>query len=69
MLDPDGFPVSTAPETQDQAALAFDGTNYLVVWQDYRISSQQDDVFGARVSPAGQVLDPSGISLLRGGQS
>ena len=64
VLDPGGFPVSSEPDTQDQVALAFDGTNYVVVWQDFRSSSEHDDVYGARVSPAGEVLDPSGISLV-----
>jgi large repetitive protein len=45
--------------------VAFDGQNFLVVWQDSRGSATSDvyDIFGARVSAAGDVLDPSGIVI------
>ena len=41
--------------------VAFDGTNYLVVWTDYREGGPK--VYGARVSPGGTVLDQDGFAI------
>src|SRR5439155_1590563 len=65
--DPGGIPISTAPAAQGEPALAFDGTNYLVAWTDYRNSYAYPDLYGARVSPAGAVLDPNGIAISTAG--
>lgn len=58
ILDAAPFAVSAAAGDQFDPAVAFDGTNYLVVWQDSRDGKH---VYGARVAPAGAVLDANGI--------
>lgn len=50
-------PAQYAPE------ITFGGGNYFVVWGDGRSSYYQ--VYGSRVTPAGSVLDPSGILISR----
>ena len=56
--------ISAASGDEVAAAVAFDGTNYLVVWQDSRGSTGRD-IYGARVSPDGTVLDPGGSRSAR----
>jgi hypothetical protein len=62
VLDSAAITVSNAAGSQDVPAVAFDGTNHLVVWEDGR-NSGFTDIYGARVAPAGSVLDPSGIAI------
>ena len=61
-VEPNGIAISTAWHKQERPALAFDGTNYLVAWQDYR-SGAYYSVYFSRVSPAGDVLDPDGVRV------
>ena len=62
VLDPTGIPISSEANDQSATSVAFDGSNYLVAWQDGRSGTSQD-VYGARVSQAGAVLDPTGIPI------
>jgi hypothetical protein len=41
--------------------VAFDGTNFLVVWQDGRNATEA--IYGAHVTPAGQVIEPQGLRI------
>ncbi len=62
MLDSSGFAISGATNWQGSPAVALGDTNVLVVWHDARTSSFTD-VYGARVTSAGEVLDPAGIGI------
>ena len=66
-LDPNGIPISTATNDQDAPAVAYNGTSWQVVWEDFRSGSQYD-VYGSRVSTAGAVLDSAstGIAISAG---
>ena len=61
-VDPAGIAISTATSTQNLASLSSNGTDFLVVWQDSRLSSASD-IYGSRVSSAGSVVDPAGIAI------
>lgn len=48
------------------AKVAFDGTNYLVVWAQQRPLSNNNynhELRAARITPAGQILDPNGFPV------
>ncbi len=64
VLDPIGIQISTAQNHQQYPSVAFDGTNYLVVWRDQRNGSAAD-IYGARVSQDGEVLNRNGIAISR----
>jgi hypothetical protein len=66
VLDRAGFPISRARDEQVSPSVAFDGTNYFVAWSDSRIRDNYD-IFGARVSREGTVLDPAGIAISEAG--
>ncbi len=58
----DRLGIATTSEHETNPVVAFDGTNYLVVWQKTS-ASYQDDIWGARVTPEGTLLDPYGILI------
>ncbi|MCX5677034.1 MAG: hypothetical protein NTX87_18755, partial [Planctomycetota bacterium] len=43
--------------------ISFDGANYLLVWQDDRDGDGYYDVYGARMTRSGTVLDTAGIPI------
>lgn len=58
VLDPDGILVSGAPRSQATPRASWDGKVFQVVWQDIR--SGVYEIYGARVSAGGKVLDQEG---------
>jgi MYXO-CTERM domain-containing protein len=72
LLTPGGTPgapqlLSTAAVSQRSPRVVYDGTEYFVAWQDARasgsIASPSWDIYGARVSPSGVLVDASGIAI------
>ncbi len=55
-------PVFGTGSFQYNVAVAFDGTNYLAVWEDPR-GSVGTHLYATRISPTGAVLDPYGIAI------
>lgn len=62
VLDPTPILISRAARFV-RPTIAFDGSNYLVVWPDDRSGDWNGNIYGARVSPAGSILDPAGIEV------
>jgi hypothetical protein len=52
--NPPAFSVSEAPNSLSHLSSAFDGTNYILAWR------RGGDIWGARISTAGAVLDTTG---------
>ncbi|HUT36046.1 MAG TPA: hypothetical protein VNE39_21340 [Planctomycetota bacterium] len=63
-LDPRGIVVCKAENLQSRPAVAFDGANFLIAWEDLR-SGTDHDVYAARVTEDGKVLDPDGFPVIK----
>lgn len=67
-VDAGGIPIAIDVPDNNDVAVAFDGTRSLVVWR--RGSGTASDLYGARITPAGQVLDlPFAISTAPNAQA
>jgi len=64
-LDPAGIKVCSAADNQERPWVASDGKGFLVAWEDFR-NGKDYDVYAARVSADGKVLDADGF-LVAGG--
>jgi hypothetical protein len=62
VLDPAGINICSAVNEQFNPKVAFDGVNFMVVWTDYR-NAVACDIYGARVSEAGELLDTAGFAI------
>jgi hypothetical protein len=73
LLDPTGFRISGATQFDGKPAVCFGGSSFFVVWESAYGSWpewQTADIYGARVSPTGTVLDyPIWITLASGNQA
>ncbi len=58
----DSFLISWKTYEELTPRVGSNGTNFLVAWEDYR-NGRYSDIFGARVSPTGEVLDPNCIPI------
>jgi MYXO-CTERM domain-containing protein len=62
-IDASPFLISGVPNTQHAPATAFDGTQWLVAWEDDRGTPGGRHIFATRLDANGVVLDPDGISI------
>ncbi len=61
VLDSQSIAISPATPNYMSPAVTFDGTDYVVVWEDIR-SDTSYDIYGAKVSASGKVLNAFEIS-------
>src|SRR5262249_21176429 len=62
-LDAPPQPISPVRNQQLNPALAFNGTNYLVAYEDHRAGDANVDIWATRVSRTGAILDPDGLHV------
>lgn len=66
----DLFTIAQAPGRQLRPVVAWDGAEFVVAWEDQRNQTaffdQRTDIYGARLSETGTVLDPSGFAIIAG---
>lgn len=63
ILDKGGFAISLEEPYTYRPSLAYDGTNYLVVWRGRNYNSGWASINAARVTPTGELLDSSSIHV------
>jgi hypothetical protein len=61
VLDVVGINVTSASNTQSRPAVGWDGTQYWVVWQDDRVATGFQDLYGARIATNGTNKDTMGF--------
>ena len=62
LLDPGGVLIAGGPHNQSNPVVTFDGTSFLVAWEDLR-DGQFYAIYGARVGTDGKVADPNGLLI------
>jgi large repetitive protein len=62
VLNVSGLDISTAANAQRWPAVASNGVDYLVTWQDTRVPTDPQ-IYGSRVASFGFIYDPDGIAI------
>jgi hypothetical protein len=62
LLDSSSIAISVAAREQYEPDVASDGTDYFVVWTEYSLNESYD-IYGARVTGEGVLVDTSGLAL------
>ena len=57
------IPLTAIPNSQAYPYTSFDGTDYVVAWNDEDSSKPDADLHAVRINGAGQVLDPQGVAV------
>ena len=61
VLDTNGFSVCAASGDQHKPKISYGNGNFLVLWEDGRnFDSTGYDIYGSRITPSGEILDPDG---------
>ncbi|MGB3093492.1 MAG: dockerin type I repeat-containing protein, partial [Candidatus Zixiibacteriota bacterium] len=61
VLDPAGIMVATTEDSEERPSATFNGYNFVVAWK--RVPDQTAELYAARVSSEGAMLDPDGILI------
>ncbi|MCL4741149.1 MAG: hypothetical protein KJZ54_03010 [Phycisphaerales bacterium] len=66
---PNPIEVSTSASWQIDSSTSFDGQNFLCVFEDWREGkpNYRADLYGVRVTPRGEVLDPAAFPVAKSG--
>lgn len=62
-----GFTISSATDKQSNPTIGWNGSEFVVAWEDKRNAEfffdERTDIYGARLDPAGTLLDPDGFEI------
>jgi hypothetical protein len=66
VLDPNYIPISTAVGNQNKSSVAFDGSEFLVTWMDFRWSpgGNEPTIYFTEVDTSGNVITPTGSPVI-----
>jgi hypothetical protein len=63
VIDPEPILLSRKDNDENSPAVAFNGANWLVVWEDFRNFASVRDIYGVRIGPDGIALDTAAIPI------